>query len=98
MEEKLDELLKLTKENNKILRGMRSSQRWASFFNYIYYALIIGSFIGAYYYLQPIVDKAMQSLQGVASGIQDVQGAAAGARNINISPDTIDQLQKTLNL
>ena len=98
MEETLDELLKLTKENNEILRGMRSSQRWTNFFNYIYYALIIGSFLGAYYYLQPFVDQAMQSLQGVASGIQDVQGAAAGARNINISPETIEQIQKSLNL
>ncbi|HBM45589.1 MAG: hypothetical protein UT05_C0005G0019 [Parcubacteria group bacterium GW2011_GWF2_38_76] len=95
MEGELKEILELTKENNKILRGMRSSQRWNSFFNFVYYFLIIGSVVGSYYYLQPYIDTALQSYQSIMSG---VQGGANGIKDINVSPEMLNQVKKTLNL
>ena len=73
---KLDELLEVTRENNKILRSMRSAQRWGSFFRFVYWALILGSIFGTYYYFQPTIQKYMKTLQTSAGILQKFEGAA----------------------
>jgi hypothetical protein len=98
MEDKLNELLILTKENNKILRGMRRSQKWSSFFNFIYYALIIGSIFGSYYYLQPYVNSFMETYRELSSGIQGVRTDITEAKNIALPPGTMEQLKNILQL
>lgn len=98
MEKEIKEILELTKENNKILRGMRRSQKWSSFFNFIYYALIIGSILGSYYYLQPYVDSFIKRYQELSSGIQDVKTDINEAKNIALPPRTMDQLKNILQL
>ena len=55
--QKMVELLELTRENNKILHGLRRSQRWNTILNIIYWLIIIGIAIGAFYFLQPYVEK-----------------------------------------
>lgn len=62
-DEDIDDLVRinieLTKENNRILKGMRSSQRWHTFFRIIWLGLLIGGPILAYYlYLEPYVEDA----------------------------------------
>lgn len=73
---KLDELLEVTHENNKILRSMRRSQRWSSFFTLVYWAIILGSIFGAYYYFQPTIQKYMKTFQASVGIIQKFEGAA----------------------
>ena len=48
-----NELLELTKENNKILKSLRAHNRWASFSHMIYWLIIIGTSVITYYYIQP---------------------------------------------
>jgi len=57
----LKEVLGLSEENNKILRKMRNSMRWSQFFRFIYWIIIIGTAIGAFYYLQPYLDKIVKA-------------------------------------
>lgn len=66
MENTNDELLRLTIENNKILRGLRRHQRLSTFFTFIYWIIIIGSLAGAYYYIRP----AVQSFTGNNEKVQ----------------------------
>jgi hypothetical protein len=73
---KLDELLELTNENNKILRGMRRTQRWGSFFTIVYWAVILGSIFGVYYYFQPTIQKYVKTLQDSVGIIQNFEKAA----------------------
>ncbi|MFA5997589.1 MAG: hypothetical protein WC791_03845 [Candidatus Paceibacterota bacterium] len=73
---KLDELLELTRENNKILTGMRSTARWGSFFKVIYWTVILGSIVGVYYYFQPTIQKYANVLQTSVGIIQDFQKSA----------------------
>ncbi len=54
---KLDELLELTRENNKILRSMRRAQRWAAVMRVIYWIILIGVSVGAFYFLQPYLKQ-----------------------------------------
>jgi hypothetical protein len=73
MEEKESkELLELTRENNKMLHSMIRSARVSRFFRMVYWAFIIGSFIGTYYYLQPYIDQLMQIYGQVSSTLKDV--------------------------
>ena len=54
-EEKLDRMLKLTEENNKMLRSMHRSQTVSNIFRLLYWTLIIASIAGAYYFIKPML-------------------------------------------
>lgn len=49
----------LVEENNNILRKMRRAGRWSAVFRIIYWVLIIGLGLGAYYALQPYLMSAV---------------------------------------
>ncbi len=66
------ELLKravaLSEENNDILRSMQRSQRITRFIRIVYWVVIIGSTIGAFYLIQPYIDS-LKDAYGSASDI-----------------------------
>jgi hypothetical protein len=70
--EMLEEALELAEENNKILRKLQSSARWARFFRILYWAVIIGLSIWAYYYLQPLLQQLLEAYAGVKEGIDSL--------------------------
>lgn len=67
-----NELLKrsvsLAEDNNNILHSMRRSMRWARVMSVIYWLFIIGSAVGAYYFIQPYLTQVM-NLYGGASDV-----------------------------
>ncbi|PIQ35556.1 MAG: hypothetical protein COV32_02355 [Candidatus Yonathbacteria bacterium CG10_big_fil_rev_8_21_14_0_10_43_136] len=73
---KIDELLEIARENNKILRGMRRSQHWSSLFRLVYWTTILGSIFGVYYYFQPTIQKYMKTFQTSIGIIQNFEKAA----------------------
>ena len=68
--ELLNRSVSLGEENNEILRSMRRSMRVASIARAIYWILIIGSAVGAYYYIQPYIDQ-----------LKDIYGGAGNVLN-----------------
>ncbi len=50
----------LAEENNSILRKMRRANRWSTTFSIIYWVVIIGAGLGAYYALQPYLMSAIK--------------------------------------
>jgi hypothetical protein len=80
---KLDELLELTRDNNKILHGIRRTQRWSSVFTVVYWAVILGSIFGTYYYFQPTIEKYVGLVQSSAGTLQQLQKGVS-----NIPTDT----------
>ena len=74
--QKVDELLELERENNKILRSMRTTQRWSTFFSFVYWMLIFGSIFGTYYYFQPTIKKYMKTFQASVGILQKLEGVA----------------------
>ncbi len=64
MDDEIENLLRQTKalveENNKILKGIRRSNRVGSFFRFIYWIVIIALTIGAYAYVQPYLNSMMK--------------------------------------
>jgi hypothetical protein len=60
-QEKLEEVYKLTLENNHLLHRMQSRDRIAYIFRIIYWLIILGALGGAYYYIRPFFDAIKQS-------------------------------------
>ncbi len=73
----LQEVHDLSKENNKILHGIRRSNRWSSIFRAIYWIIIIGVSIGAFVFLQPYITSALKAYKDIQSGINSVKSATS---------------------
>ena len=58
--ELLSRSVSLGEENNRMLHSMRRSMRMASFMRALYWILIIGSAVGAFYFIQPYTDEIMK--------------------------------------
>ncbi|MEI8174797.1 MAG: hypothetical protein WCG28_02500 [bacterium] len=58
--ELLNRSVSLGEENNRMLHSMRRSMRMASFMRALYWILIIGSAVGAFYFIQPYTDEIMK--------------------------------------
>jgi hypothetical protein len=71
--ELLRETAELTKENNKILRGIRRSNRVSTFLRVMYWIIILGSAFGVYYYTQPYIDAIVKSYNGMRENIESVK-------------------------
>ena len=59
----------LAEENNDILRAMQRSQRLAHLMSIIYWIFIVGTAIGAYYFIQPYLDEIKSVYGGAKSTI-----------------------------
>lgn len=70
------ELYELVEENNQMLKKMRRNMRISSIFRIVYWAAIIGSAVGLYYYLQPFVEIGRQNIDQIQSAIQGIRDAA----------------------
>jgi len=68
------ELLELTRENNKILKSMRRHQRWASVIHALYWLAIIGLSFGSYYLIQPYLESILQTYTTIQDGISNITG------------------------
>jgi len=67
----LEDTYKLTKENNKILHKVRSIQKWQAFWSALRIIIIIGIGLGAAYFLEPYIEKAITVFNQI-SGTQQV--------------------------
>ncbi len=64
--------VKLVEDNNKMLHSMRRGMRYASIMRAIYWILIVGSAVGAYYFIQPYVDKLIGVYGGAKSDLSNL--------------------------
>ena len=99
MDSDLKQVFELCQDNNKILRGMRRSARIGSFFRFIYLALIIGSVVGSYYYLQPYIDQIFNLYSEINSTVGDIQdkaGRIPDPSKLNLPPEIQGQLDSIL--
>ncbi|MDR3519284.1 MAG: hypothetical protein P4L63_00115 [Candidatus Pacebacteria bacterium] len=65
----LENIYSLEYENNKILRSMKRSMVWGQIMSVVYWLIIIGASIGAFYFLQPYINKIM-NLYNSVSGVE----------------------------
>jgi hypothetical protein len=70
--ELLNRSVALGEENNDILRSMRRSMRLARIMSIMYWVVIVGSAVGAYYLIQPYVDSITGAYGDARSGLDSV--------------------------
>ena len=63
----LKEALELARENNAIIKKMWRATQWGRAIKALYWLIIIGITIGAFYFLQPYVDL-LENVYGGLSG------------------------------
>ena len=61
----LERALKLSEENNQILRKIERRARWAVLWGFIKVAIIIVPLVIGYLYLQPLLDQALENFNSV---------------------------------
>ncbi len=61
----LERTLKLSEENNHILRKMQRAARWAILWGFIKVAIIVVPLVVGYLYLEPYLDQAMDNFNNI---------------------------------
>jgi len=74
----LEEALSLAKENNKMLHSLRRSMVFSRIIGVFYWALILGSAVGAYFYVQPYVDQVIGVYGGAKSNLDSLNSVIEG--------------------
>ncbi|SRR5258708_2126894 len=68
----LERIFKLEQENYRILKAMRSSQRWSVFWGFLKSLFVVIPLVAGYFYLQPYLQaiwKTYSQVQGQVSGL-----------------------------
>ena len=77
----LEETFSLAQENNKMLHSIRRSMVLARIMSFMYWVLIIGSAVGAYYFIQPYIDQLLGIYGGVKSNLDEVGSLLNNLKN-----------------
>lgn len=85
--ELLTKSIKLAEENNKMLRGMRRSARFASFLRIVYWLIILGAAFGTYYFVQPYLDAVIKSYTQMQKNVEAVTNVATKFPSLPAMPD-----------
>ena len=61
----LERSLRLGEENNRILKRLQRAHRWALFWGFIKFAIIVIPLVIGYLYLEPYLNQAIANYQSV---------------------------------
>jgi hypothetical protein len=71
--ELLEKSVLLAEDNNKILLSIKRGMQWSRILTVIYWLLIIGISIGAFYFVQPYVDQIVKTYGSFSNAIKNFQ-------------------------
>jgi hypothetical protein len=77
----LERTYKLAEENNGILRGIRRTNRISALMRGVYWIVIIGLSVGAYYAIQPYVSFLTSELGQLQGGLGALNNATSAAQS-----------------
>ena len=72
--ELLDTTFNLVKENNKMLHKIRRSQKVADLMRVLYWLVLLGIGIGAFYFIQPYVEQIQNFVGDAGATINSFKG------------------------
>ena len=62
----------LSQKNSKILESIKKSMFWGRVMRYVYWAILLGAAVGAYYFIEPYVDQMLEVYGGVRGSINNL--------------------------
>jgi len=78
----LEETLELEQENNKILHSMKRSMTWTRVMSVVYWLIIIGISVGAFYFVQPYFDKVFSLYNSITGTEQKTDQGSSTFQNL----------------
>lgn len=72
LKELLEANLRLSKENNRMLKKMRRAQKRATIFRVLYWIVIIAIALGAIYFLQPYFERVKMLYEQILPGLKNI--------------------------
>ncbi len=82
--ELLKATLELSQENNNMLRSMKRSMQMSRVMSSIYWLFIIGSAVGAYYYIQPYIDQVLDVYSGASDKVNSINDTIEDFKNLGL--------------
>lgn len=73
--ERLKRILELTEKNNKIIRQMHATMRWGRVLKVIYWIVILGIAVGAFYFLQPVLTSVRDTYETLGDSVDSIKGS-----------------------
>ncbi len=87
--EMLEQALELAEENNKLLKRLYTSMWWSRITRVLYWVIIIGTAVGAYYYVEPYLNSILKLYNNIPSAFGGVQKIIDAEAKINALPGQI---------
>lgn len=91
----LEENLAVSRETNELLKKVVSAQRWGRVFRVIYWVLIIGASVGAYYLIQPYVQMLLGGYNSILSGVESVQKTTQSLPDVSSLNSLLNTLKQS---
>ena len=79
--ELLQKTYEMVEENNKILHGIKRSNRLSSFFRAIYWVIIAAAALGTYWFVQPYINVALTAYKSIQNDIKTVKTTTTNLTN-----------------
>ncbi|MDO8594792.1 MAG: hypothetical protein Q7R93_04770 [bacterium] len=73
----------MVEENNKLLRKIHRAALWGRAWSILYWTVIIGLSVSAYFFVQPYVEQIQGVYGGLKGDVGNVRGAASQIENIS---------------
>ncbi len=68
-----DRLMTLTEENNRMLKRIRRAAFWTGISRIVYWIILIGISVGAFYYLQPYLEQLFSTYKTIQQDTAKIQ-------------------------
>jgi hypothetical protein len=81
LKEKIDKTYELSLENNKLLHSIHRRAKWSFVSRIVYWLIILGIGVGAFYYLKPYVDNLMKVYESVRQTESKIQSGIQNSLN-----------------
>jgi hypothetical protein len=92
-QEKLEEVYRLTVENNHLLHKIQSRERIALVFRVVYWLAILGALGGAYYYVRPFFEGIAANSSKAESVLHQFEELRSQIPNSSGFKQLIDQIR-----
>lgn len=87
------ENLELTRETHDLVKKMHSAQKWGRFFRILYWVILIGISVGAFYFLQGPLMQLIDTYQGLLGGIEKAQQGINSIPDMTSARELLDRLR-----
>ncbi|MDP3958005.1 MAG: hypothetical protein Q8Q36_00900 [bacterium] len=89
----IKENLALARETNELVHKMHSAQKWARFLRLLYWLVLIGISVGAFYYLSGPLQTLIDTYRGLLGGFEKAQQGVSSFPDTSTFQNLLDKVR-----